>query len=66
MLSAFRRFDKDGGGTISAEEVAEALGHDMASEEKVWTDVIAEVDTNNDGQIDFKEFKLMMRKLMIR
>jgi len=29
----------------------------------VWDEVISEVDTNNDGQIDFEEFQLMMSKL---
>jgi len=29
----------------------------------VWDEVISEVDTNNDGQIDFEEFQLMMNKL---
>lgn len=29
----------------------------------MWDEVISEVDTNNDGQIDFEEFQLMMNKL---
>jgi calcium-dependent protein kinase len=63
MRAAFALFDKDGGGTISAEEVAAILGHNVAKEEGVWEAVIREVDINGDGQIDFEEFQQMMLKL---
>lgn len=49
MRAAFALFDKDGGGTISAEEVAAILGHNISKEENVWIEVIREVDTNGDG-----------------
>ena len=63
MLAAFKLFDKDGGGTIEASEIAAILGHNISKEEGVWSDVIAEVDVNGDGQIDFEEFKIMLKKL---
>jgi len=63
MLAAFKLFDKDGGGTIEAQEIAAILGHNISKEESVWADVIAEVDINGDGQIDFEEFKIMLKKL---
>ena len=56
MRAAFALFDKDGGGTIEAAEIAQILGKDAADNEAVWMDVIKEVDTNNDGQVDFAEF----------
>ena len=64
LKAAFQLFDKDGGGTIEAAEVAAILGNNMSKEEQVWMDVIKEVDINGDGQIDFEEFKVMMLKLV--
>ena len=56
MRAAFALFDKDGGGTIEAAEIAQILGKDVSDNEQVWLDVIKEVDTNNDGMVDFEEF----------
>ena len=49
MRAAFALFDRDGGGTIEANEIANILGHDVAAEDEVWRAVISEVDTNGDG-----------------
>lgn len=57
LKAAFQLFDKDGGGTISAEEVAEILGTNFSKEQSVWKEIIKEVDLNGDGMIDFEEFK---------
>ena len=51
MRAAFKLFDKDGGGTIEANEVAAILGHNVTEEENVWEDVIREVDIDGDGKI---------------
>jgi len=61
--AAFRLFDKNGDGKISTEELNEVLQsgdvNDVAA--RSMADVMAEVDQNSDGEIDFDEFMQMMR-----
>jgi len=54
-------FDKDGSGTISKDEIKEALG---GLDEKIVEEIIKEVDANNDGEISFEEFEKMMNKMV--
>jgi calcium-dependent protein kinase len=57
-------FDSDGNGRISASELKKVLASGLASEEKVWSSIIEEVDNNGDGEIDFGEFEsIIMNKL---
>ena len=56
LAKAFKMFDKDGNGKLSIEEIIEVFG----GEENYWKKVIEDVDLNKDGQVDYKEFKLMM------
>jgi len=60
LEAAFNLFDKDGSGTISANEVKEVLGVGKNIDEKIWNDIVMEVDSNGDGEISFSEFKTMM------
>lgn len=64
LEAAFNLFDKDGSGSISAVEVKDVLGVGKNIDEKVWNDIIMEVDANGDGEISFIEFKTMMQKLL--
>lgn len=65
LETAFNLFDKDGSGTISADEIKEVLGVGKNIDEKIWNDIVMEVDGNGDGEISFTEFKIMMQKLLI-
>lgn len=61
MLEMFKLFDANGNGTISKEELKEAmkkLGEPLS--EKELNDLIAAHDKNGDGVIDYKEFTSMM------
>ncbi|KAJ6831641.1 uncharacterized protein M6B38_305200 [Iris pallida] len=64
MREAFRVFDEDGDGFISAKELQAVLGklglEEGQSIERV-NEMIFSVDCNNDGRVDFGEFKNMMR-----
>jgi len=65
LFMAFKMFDKDGNGKISAQELKEVLGNaELYSEkdEKAWDDLIKEADLNGDGEIDYNEFLTMMNK----
>lgn len=64
LKNSFGFFDKDGSGSVTIEELKEALGIGKNIDEKVWKDVINEVDANGDGEVDFNEFKAMMKLLV--
>ncbi|XP_069114918.1 calmodulin-like isoform X2 [Argopecten irradians] len=60
---AFRVFDKDGDGTVSATElgtVMRSLGENPTEEE--LEALVLEVDTDGNGTIEFDEFVRMMKK----
>ena len=53
---AFRLFDKDGNGKLSIEEIRGIFGGD----EEKWQQIIQDIDLNEDGEVDFEEFKQLM------
>jgi Ca2+-binding EF-hand superfamily protein len=58
---AFQFFDKDGSGSIDAEEIKEVLGlTNNQNLNKEITTIVAQVDKNGDGKLDFKEFERML------
>jgi len=62
---AFYSFDQDGEGTIGREELGElltALGENLSEMEV--DNMLAEVDEDGSGQVDFDEFLGMMQKKM--
>jgi calcium-dependent protein kinase len=63
LLTTFKAFDKNGSGTITIEEIREILGGDRV-QIPVCTAIMNEADYNQDGAIDFEEFKkIMLRKI---
>ena len=56
LEKAFKMFDKDNSGKLSVHEIISVFGGDEDS----WKKVIEQIDLNEDGEVDFNEFKLMM------
>ena len=64
---AFRYFDKDNSGEITFNEIEELFYQSIPDKSKVHetlSAIIKEVDSNNDGKISFKEFSVVMKKMI--
>ena len=57
LKRAFDVFDKDGSGSISASELKRLLAGGNICEDNIWSEIIKNVDSNGDGEIDFREFE---------
>ncbi|KAF3591286.1 hypothetical protein DY000_02026976 [Brassica cretica] len=69
LVEAFKVFDENGDGFISARElqaVLKKLGLPEGSEMERVEKMIVSVDRNQDGRVDFSEFKNMMRIVLIK
>ena len=54
-------FDKDGGGSISTDEIKQVLSFGQNLDEEVIQQII-KLDENGDGEISYDEFAAMMLK----
>lgn len=66
---AFKMLDLDGNGKISKDELKTVLGSDetyQGKEDSFWDEMIAEVDKNGDGEIDYHEFIEMMKNISLK
>lgn len=63
LRASFKTFDKDGNGTISADEVKAVLGTQLSDE--AVDNIIKQVDENDDGEIQFEEFCNLMRSMTV-
>jgi len=62
LQTAFKMFDKDGGGSISTDEIKQVLSFSQNLDQAVIDAIIKQVDANGDGEISFDEFAEMMLK----
>ena len=66
---AFRYFDKDNSGEIEFKEIKDLFSKSIEDRSKLnetLEEIIKEVDINNDGKINFKEFCIIMKKMIIK
>lgn len=63
LEATFKMFDKDGSGSISADEIKSMLGTSF-TDKKALDAIVKEADSNGDGEISLKEFKEMMIKYL--
>ncbi|XP_075481479.1 calcium-dependent protein kinase 2-like [Primulina tabacum] len=61
LFSAFQFFDKDSSGYITRDELESAMKEYSMGDETTIREIISEVDTDNDGRINYEEFCAMMR-----
>ncbi|XP_075090328.1 calcium-dependent protein kinase-like isoform X1 [Nicotiana tabacum] len=61
LFKAFQYFDTDHSGFITKDELESAMKEYGMGDEATIKDIIAEVDTDHDGRINYEEFCAMMR-----
>ncbi|KAK4439338.1 Calcium-dependent protein kinase [Sesamum alatum] len=61
LFKAFQFFDKDSSGYITRDELETAMMEYGMGDEATIKEIISEVDTDNDGRINYEEFCAMMR-----
>ncbi|KAK4439794.1 Calcium-dependent protein kinase [Sesamum alatum] len=61
LYKAFQHFDKDSSGFITRDELETAMQEYGMGDASTIKEIIAEVDTDNDGRINYEEFCTMMR-----
>ncbi|KAJ9153784.1 hypothetical protein P3X46_027187 [Hevea brasiliensis] len=61
LYKAFQYFDKDNSGFITTDELETAMKDFGMGDDATIKEIISEVDTDNDGRINYEEFCTMMR-----
>ena len=62
LQSAFQFFDSDNSGTITTDELRNILGAEVS--DSVWENLINEIDSNFDGEIDLNEFSKLILQVV--
>ncbi|XP_024996492.1 calcium-dependent protein kinase 17-like [Cynara cardunculus var. scolymus] len=62
LYTAFQYFDKDNSGYITIEEMEQAIREYGMNDGREIKEIVSEIDTDNDGRINYDEFVAMMRK----
>ncbi|KAL9238129.1 hypothetical protein vseg_012599 [Gypsophila vaccaria] len=62
LYKTFQYFDKDNSGYITKEELRQAMEEYGMGDEATIKEILDDVDTDQDGQINYEEFVAMMKK----
>lgn len=65
LENAFKTFDLDDNGKISLDEMAQILGN-VVNDAETIKKLVEQMDINNDGEVDFGEFKAAMKSCFVR
>jgi len=66
LKTAFDHFDKNHSGFINLAEIKTLLDQGKKIDDKVWRDMIKQVDINGDGEISYAEFEKMMESMITK
>lgn len=63
ISKCFKQLDKDNSGKISVLEFKQVFQGNNIVQEEVWRALVQEIDLNEDGEIEYEEFKKMLHQL---
>jgi calcium-dependent protein kinase len=67
LRTAFNMIDDDGSGTITSHEIRDVIcAGNQNIDPVLWDQMVMEVDLDGNGEIDFDEFKVVMRNIILR
>ena len=61
---AFQMMDSDRDGNLTIQELKDAFELHSKKDEKLWDQIMKQVDRNKDGNISFEEFTEVMNKVI--
>ena len=64
ISACFSLFDRDKSGKISLVEFKNKFQKSGGINDTSWEKILNEADTNGDGEIDFEEFKVLLKKMI--
>lgn len=65
IKSCFNMLDKDRSGKISLIEFKDTFGGNDNVDDAVWAELIKQADENNDGEIEYTEFRNLLLKMIV-
>ena len=64
LETAYELFDVDKNGTVTVNELQQVFDFSHSKDQKLWKEIMEEVDTDKDNNISFQEFTCAMEKVL--